>query len=166
MVDPTSGTALPHVDIAPDPSATAQAQLDVLVANPKFAESFFAGDVAARQQFADLTSIIAGADDVKAAMEGAATPPALFEITTGKELPARARADAVESLRGSGISDGAIEQALKGTPVSRHEMEMARRYQGARHADKEFVDKLLSGDIAARREQMLLSIILSSEIAE
>jgi hypothetical protein len=156
----------PQPTPAPTTAAEAGTRLSVLAADPKWSERFFSGDIAARDEFSALTGIIAGADEAAAAMEGSTAASPIFETTSGHELPAHARAGAVAALRESGVRDEVIKQTLENTKVSVQEVAQAKQYQTMRHADKEWVSKLLAGDIAARREQMLLSIILSSEIAE
>jgi hypothetical protein len=95
-----------------------------------------------------------------------ATPvaPPLIETVANGELPARALATTVEQMRASGLNDETIRQAVAGEPVTKQEVEMAKRYQQMKHGDAEWVRKLLAGDFVARREQLLLSIILTNPV--
>jgi hypothetical protein len=144
-----------------DPVATANAQLTGLVNNKEWAAKFMAGDVEARKQFDGLTRTVAGAgDDTNAAIAGKATPPMIDALVEG-ELPFHARSAVIEDLRASGLSDAAIAEALTGTVATPAEIEQAKLYQRMRHSDPEWVKNLLAGDWQARKEQLLLSVILS-----
>jgi hypothetical protein len=167
----TSGAASPvqpadPSPVPPSPVAAARAALDGFVNNKEWAAKYFAGDVQARQQFADLTTAIANAgDDVDAAIAGTATPPGM-EVLTDGELPFRARMAVVEQMRTAGLNDATIAEAMKGEAVTKQEVEMARQRQAMRHSDKDWVAKLLAGDWQARKEQLLLSIILTNPVKE
>jgi len=156
MTDPTTQ---PPVS-APANPVEASAQLTARTSDPAWAEKFFAGDVAARREFADLTAAVAKRDPIAEAIAGTAPTPGI-ETTINGELGSRIMADVVQTFRGAGLSDGAIRQALEGQKVTKQELEAAKRFQEMRHGDAEWVKKLLSGDYAAKRESLLLSIIFS-----
>jgi hypothetical protein len=162
MVEPISGTSPPAVE--PNAAATASAELSALMAKEGWSERFFAGHVEERRAFADLTAVIAAGDDVKAAMEGSTAEHPIVETVWDGGSPRRVLADAAETMRGSGCSDLVIEQALRGDPVTAQEREAVRRYEAMRHSDKEWVKRLLAGDADARREQLLMSVVMASEV--
>jgi hypothetical protein len=167
MTIPTSGPTAPVQPADPTPvPPSANAQLDSLVHDPAWAKRFFDGDPAARTQFNDLTGKVAAVrDDVDAAIAGTAIAPSpLVETVVDGELPFHARSAVIEGMRATGLNDATIAEALKGEPVTRVEVEAAKRYQAMRHADPEWVSKLLKGDWQARKEQLLLSIILTNPV--
>jgi hypothetical protein len=162
----TPGAPSAPPSVTPNVAATARAKLDGLTSNAEWAGKYLAGDVAARHEFADLTAAIAAGDDVSAAINGTATAPPAMETVFDGQLPSRATADVVNLLRENGLSDGAIGEAFNGAKISREVAEQARQLQRMRHGDRDWVAQLLSGDHAARREQLLLSIVLSGEISD
>jgi hypothetical protein len=71
--------------------------------------------------------------------------------STAREIPA---------LREAGISDGAIKEMLEGRVPSPEEIDAVGRFRNLRHSDKGWVDRYLKGDAEARRESMLMSMVL------
>jgi hypothetical protein len=160
-----STAASPPPPIAPETSAGARARLDMLAKDSGFATAVFSGDMAANQEFKNLTTLAAGADDVADAVAGTSSDQP-FEVTVDGQLPRRAIADFVASMRESGVSDAAIAQALRGDKVPRREFDAVRMLQRARHGDADWCKRLLSGDYTAGREHKLMSIVLSAEIED
>ena len=150
--------------VPPNPVAAANAELTGLVNNKEWAAKFFAGDVEARATFDGLTRAIAAADDLAAALAGTAVAPPLIETIANGELPARALASTVEQMRSFGLNDATIREAVAGEPVTKQEVEMAKRYQQMKHSDADWVARLLKGDFQAKKEQLLLSIILTNPV--
>ena len=123
------------------------------------------GDADARRQFAELTAAVAAGDDVADAIAGKEAPAQILETTVGGELPRRHLADLVADMRRDRILDGAIAEAIEGSPVTRAVAEAARQFQRMKHTDPDWCDRLLRGEYSAVREHKLMCIILSSPIA-
>jgi hypothetical protein len=156
----------------PAPSATptdsigAKARLDALSADPEWSKKFFAGDQAARAEFARLTGQVAAGNPTADALAGA-KPSETFELetTVGGQLNTRNRADAVAGLRELGLGDAVVAQAIDGAAVSEHEVAMATQAKAMRLSDKTWTDRYLAGGLAEKREMGLLNVILSSGVA-
>ncbi|MGH7489406.1 MAG: hypothetical protein ACREMY_27970 [bacterium] len=156
----------PPPPIAPATAADARARLDVLAKNKGWADRLFANDIEARREFAELSTLAAGADDVADTLAGTIPEQPIFETTVNGALPSRTVAEVVASMREAGLADASIEQALRGGKVTSAEVAAAKAFQNMRHGDAAWVNKFLAGDYSARREHMLLSVILSSEIKD
>lgn len=156
----------PPPPIAPSTAADARRRLDALTTDAAWGKRFLAGNMAARSEFADLSARVASGDHIVDALAGTAPPQQEFETTVDGALPRRVVAEVVADMRENGISDGAIEQALRGTKVTRVEFEATRQLQRIKHSDPIWTKNLLSGGVQEKREHMLMSIILSADIAE
>jgi hypothetical protein len=75
-------------------------------------------------------------------------------------------AETVTDLRSAGLDDGSIAMALNGGSVSLAEYRAAEALQATLKADPAWRARFLAGDYQAKRDQLLLSVILSSDIAE
>jgi hypothetical protein len=169
MTIPTSGpgAAVQPADpspVAPSPAAAANAELSGLVNNKEWAAKYFAGDSAARAKFTELTTAVANSDTLPDAIAGTAVAPPLIETVVDGDLPFFARSSAIQQMRETGLSDQAILEAITGKPNTRAIVEEAKAYQRARHGDPEWVARLLKGDFQAKKEQLLLSIILTNPV--
>jgi hypothetical protein len=157
----------PVVADKPSTPNEARARLNALSSDKEWGAKFVSGDADAHQEFKGLTELSARADAetdrIDAVLDGKAAVP-MFETTTDGELPTRHLVSAVDGLRELGISDGAVRQALEGDKVTRAEHEMAKHHREAMHSNPDWVKKFLAGEHGARRESLLLSIILSSDV--
>jgi hypothetical protein len=158
------GTAPPP--IVPQNARDAKAQLDLLGRDPNWSRAFFSGNAAVRAQFDRLTALVANSDPVADTLAGVEQPQQIVETLTGGQLPARDVKAYVADMRVAGHSDGAIAQAMTGTPVTAAEVAATRSLQAARHSDPEWRARLLRGDYLTKLEHERLSIVLSSPIAE
>lgn len=147
----------------PTNAVEASARLQALASDKDFAQRLLNGDPAVRKEFDQLNAAVAAGDLTDLVMAGVVPAGA---INYGDHASLRDQADAVPMLRAAGISDGAIRQLLEDRPVSRAEYDAVKQFQTARHRDPDWQKRLLAGDHAAGREQLLMSIVLSSEIAE
>jgi hypothetical protein len=145
-------------------AADARARLDVLTKDQAWGKSFLDGNAEARRLFAELSAQVAAGDDVQQALDGTAPPQQVLETNINGSLSRRVVAEVVADMRANGLSDGVIWEAISGKPVSRAEFEAVKQYQRAKHGDPEWVARFLKGGYAERREHMLMSIVLSSEI--
>jgi hypothetical protein len=157
----------PPPSVVPQDSQEARQQLDLLSRNASWADSLFKGNVETRKQFDELVAKAAGGDSVSDAVVGIVEPVApLFETTANGELPRRHVEGAIAGLRDAGLNDASIEQAVNLPPISRAEFMEAQALQARLHGTAEWRGKLLSGDYEATRQHNLLSVLLSSPIAE
>jgi hypothetical protein len=157
----------PPPSVVPQDAQDARQQLDLLSRNASWAESLFKGNVETRKQFDELVAKAAGGDSVGDAVVGIVEPALpLFETTANGELPRRHVEGTIASLRDSGLNDASIEQAVNLPPISRAEFMEAQAFQVRCHGNAEWRGKLLSGDYEATRQHNLLSVLLSSPIAE
>jgi hypothetical protein len=157
MTDETTTTpALPAnpPTVTPNAAAAASARLTGLTSDPKWSERFFAGDVEARREFAELTAAVAAGDDVSAAINGTSTAPPSIETVMNDDLPSRARTQVIDTMRDTGLSDGAIAEAFQGAKVSRQEFQAAKQYQAMRHGDQK-----LGGAAEAERQAVHAKVI-------
>jgi hypothetical protein len=156
----------PAPALVPQDAQDARAQLNLLSADPNWSRALFAGDRAVRDQFEKLTKMVSDADVVGDAIAGIEEPQQIFETTTGGQLPSRAVKAVIDDMRLAGISDGSIEEALRGTPVTAREYAAVTALQAAKHGDPVWVKNFLAGNYAEKREATLMAIVLSSPIAE
>ena len=168
-----AGAALAAMDAGANPSPPAvqdaqdaRARLDLLSRDATWANRLFNGDVAARKEFDDLVAASAAGDNVDDAIAGIEEPAPIFETTTGGQLPRRVVNEVIASMRDAGVSDGAIGQALRGDSFSREEVAAVTALRAKLHGDADWVKRLLSGDYAAKREHLLMSIVLSSPVSD
>ena len=157
----------PPAPLVPQDAQDARAQLDLLSRNASWAESLFKGDVATRKQFDELVAKAASGDNVGDAVAGIVEPAVpLFETTANGELPRRHVEGTIAALRDAGLNDESISQAVNLPPISRAEFMAAQAFKARCHGTAEWRNKLLSGDYEATRQHNLLSVLLSSPIAE
>jgi predicted RNase H-like nuclease len=147
-------------------SQDARAQLNLLSSDSSWATALMSGNAAVRDQFDRLVAIVDAGDVVADTLANIQEEPPLIETTTGGQLPSRVVREVIAGMRDAGVSDGAIAQAMRGDPVTAAEFAAAKAFQAMRHSDPEWVSSLLRGDWSSNREHQLMSIILSSDIAE
>jgi hypothetical protein len=154
-------------DPAPKPEdrakgAEARAKLEALKADPEFGKRFLAGDAATRQAFDYLTAAIAaGGNEADLALAGVLPSN---HVDGGDGAPLRDMIAAVPELREAGIPDDVIRQVLEDRPVSSAERVMTEQLLRERTGNAEWRQKLMSGDYAIKRENLLMSVILASRI--
>jgi hypothetical protein len=159
----------PPAPIAPEDAQGARQRLGELSKDATWTKQLFAGDLAATKTFHELVALsesgnVVG-DQLAGIVEDPATQP-IFSTTVDGEWPCRVVAEVVQDFRASGLDDRAIEQAVHGGSVSLAEFQAAQSLQSALHSDPAWRARFLSGDYAAKRDQLLLSVILSCSIAE
>ena len=147
--------------LEPKTPGDAQRRLDLLTKDREWGARYLSGDLTARTEFRALQDQIAGRDLVSETLAG--TLPAGNESDfSSEDRPSRyVLNETVRMYRDSGISDGAISQALKGTPETPEAIAAVRVFYNQKTSDPEWRAKLLSGDATAKREWMLMSIVLS-----
>jgi hypothetical protein len=122
--------------IVPQDAQDARAQLNLLSADPGWASALFSGDVAVRAQFDKLNKMVADADTIGDAISGIDEPQPIIETLTSGQIPARNVKQVIDDMRLAGISDGSIEEALRGTPVTAREYAAVTALQAAKHVPK------------------------------
>lgn len=153
--------------LAPKTAAEAAKRLETLGADTAWRDRLFGGDAAARQEFNELTTMKAGADNVADAIAGTARPQQeVFETTINGSLSSRVIAEAVASMRDAGVSDGAIDEALRQKKYTAAEVAATKVFRARRHSDAEWCKRLLAGGVTERREHVLMSIILSAGVED
>jgi hypothetical protein len=140
--------------------------LTKLTADASWAKALVNGDPQTYKQFSDLNKLVAAGDTTGDAIVGIVEETPIFEFTTAGQLPRRDVATAVADFRADGLDIGSIAQAMNGGSVSLAEHRAATALLSARKSDPAWVKALMSGDYAAKREWSLLTIVLSSTIAE
>jgi hypothetical protein len=156
----------PPAPIAPEDAQGAKQRLMELAKDPTWAKALVNGDPAANKQFADLNKLIATGDEVSDAIAGIVEPATDSGFqTTVAGMSRHNLAETVTDLRSAGLDDGSIAMALgSGQPVSLAEYRAAEALQATLKADPAWRARFLAGDYAAKRDQLLLSVILSSDI--
>lgn len=130
--------------------ASAHSRLGELTATHEWRDRLLAGDVAAKTEFQNLTTKIAGNDPadtgvIDAAMAGA-VPGRDLPTTEGRQM-----ASIADWMRGLGISDPVIREHLEGKGVSPVEMKLVEAWKQRQMSDKGFVAKFLANDAEAKR---------------
>jgi hypothetical protein len=163
-----NSTPAPVVDAGPKPedrtkAAEARVKLEALKADPEWGRKYLAGDVATRKTFDELTEAIAagGGGDADLALIGHHPDG---HIDSGNGATLRDMIAAVPELREAGVPDDVIKQVLEDRPVSRAERAMTEQLLRERMGDAEWRQKLMSGDYAVKRENLLMSVILASHV--
>lgn len=147
----------------PATAAEATARLAELGSDPAWRDSFLAGSAEKGREFRELTALVSSGkpdEKIEAAMIGLTPPGGMsdYDLTQMTET--------VAHLRGSGIEDAVIKSALKGDPISREEFRLAEAWRDAHMRDTGWARKLFDGDVEAKRQLGLVSIILSSPIKD
>jgi hypothetical protein len=86
--------------------------------------------------------------------------PAPNEVKVAGATTSREMAIAIAQLREEGITDGQLHQLLTDHPATPEEIAAVARLQAQLHGTREWVAKLLAGDAEAKREQLLMSMVL------
>jgi hypothetical protein len=157
-LSPTEAAArLEMMKMAP-PATGLAARLE----NDEWRQALLAGNGPHVKEFNDLLQKKAEADDrLDKIVAGTAEVP-FMETVTGGQITTRNAIQAAEDLRGFGLNDESIKQAIAGTPVSRAEYDAVKILRGDLMADKEWSAKLLAGDPAATREFTLMNTIVAN----
>jgi hypothetical protein len=86
--------------------------------------------------------------------------PAPNETKVEGATTLREMASIITELRDHGITDGQIHELMTDKVFQPQEIEAVRRLQIELHNTPAWVQKLLAGDHEAKREQMLMSMVL------
>jgi hypothetical protein len=143
---------------APTNAVEARTQLDARLADKEWGERLTGGDVNANREFCDLTAMAARDDSstVAAAMSG--------NIGDMPDSSVKLMANTADMLREIGVSEGVIEQTLRGDAVSAQEFKLVEAHKARLMKDPVFLKNYLGGDPEARQQMVLCNIVLTSEI--
>jgi hypothetical protein len=166
MTDTPQAPAAPVVPIAPAPAAPpatpaeAATRLTALKADPKWTSALLAGGPAQTREFHSLHELVAKGDSIDQAMSGV-LPAGIIRDGAQVEMTGTA-----EMLRELGIRDDIIREALQGPTETKAWYDETARWKKDAMSKPEWVKRLMSGDVEARRHLMLANIILTGGIKE
>jgi hypothetical protein len=140
------------------PSTPSEARARLATLGYDFLSKLEAGDVKTREEFDALTTMATDDKDPVQALLAGVPPP--NEIKVGGATTLREMASIIPELRDQGITDGQIAQLLSDKVFMPEEIAAVTRLQTELHGTAAWVQKLLAGDAEARREQMLMSMVL------
>jgi hypothetical protein len=151
-------TALPA---PPTNAIEAHDRLGVLSADARWADNLMKGDTATVREFHELSAMAANGDKIQTAMAGVVPAYVLGGIPDSEQVMLTETAN---HLRDLGLSDGAVEQALRREPLPKNEIDLATAWKMRAMRSEDFVKKFLSGDPEARKQMSLANIVESSQI--
>jgi hypothetical protein len=149
-------TPPPVAQPAPSTPAEAATRLDQLKADPKWTEAFLSGGPAQLAQFRELHEMVAKDGDIDHAMAGIL-----------KEMPSsdlREMVGTAAMLKSIGFTPLSIRETLEGRPASQADVDLATKWKADHFSNADWVKRLMSGDIEAKRHLLVANIILSSPL--
>jgi hypothetical protein len=154
----TDQPLIPEPPVLPSTPAEAATRLDQLKADPKWTASFLSGSPTQVQEFRDLHEIVAKGGDVDAVMAGAV--PAMPSSDLREMIGTAAL------LKDVGFTPLSIKETLEGRPASQAEVDMATKWKADHMSNPDWVKRLMSGDVEARRHLLVANVILSSPVKQ
>jgi hypothetical protein len=158
--------ARPLPPLVPSTASEAQARLQTLTGNAEWGKRLLAGHTEERREFERLTGLAAGADNIADAIAGTTPQPFAIETVGPGELNSRDQAAAVAMFRDAGLSDGVVNEAMRGGTVTRKELAAAKALQSSLHGDEAWRQRFLKGGWNETRTQWLLNTVFTSAIRE
>lgn len=160
------------MDAEPSPPApsSAQGRLDAFTNDPTIGAKLLAGDVDANRRFKELTEAVAnsdGNDRLVEIIKGANPTTPDFEFTMNGSLPTRDMVLATSWLRGAGLSDGAILEAMTGVdgrtgkPFGREDVARTKALKAACLGDPAWVARRNANAYQERWQHLLMDIIIN-----
>jgi hypothetical protein len=152
----TEQPVIPDPPALPSTPAEAATRLDQLKADPKWTASFLSGNPTNLQEFRDLHEIAAKGDGIDAAMAGVLP-----------EMPSsdlRTMAGTAGLLKDVGFTPLSIKETLEGRPASQAEIDLATKWKADHLSNPKWVERLMSGDVEAKRHLLVANVILSSPV--
>ncbi|WP_426608648.1 hypothetical protein [Bradyrhizobium sp. McL0616] len=154
----TEQPLVPATPALPATPAEAATRLGELKADPKWTASLLSGGPAQVREFQDLHEIAAKGSDVAAAMAGGSPTMASSDL--------REMIGTAEMLKDVGFTPLSIRETLEGRPASQAEVDMATKWKADHLSDAEWVKRLMSGDVEAKRHLLVANVILSSPVKQ
>lgn len=148
----------------PSTPAEAATCLSELAMDANWSAALLKGNSPQVKEMNNLIALKSSGDKVDRIIAGTAET-SIGELNVGGISTANAMRSAAW-LKEAGISDGAIKEAFEGKPVTREVFNAVKQLQAERHGDAAWVAKLLSGDYAAKRDEILMNIVLISPVKD
>jgi hypothetical protein len=145
-------------------SGAARARLEQLKSDRDWTSKFLRGDIEARREFAELSAAVAAGSRTADAI-AAPLPTQELETVGRGQLTSHQLNLEIAHLRGLGLNDDLIRQALDGQPVSAAERTMAVQMKKMLMEDGTWRAAFMKNNFVQRRQMLLLNLILSSEVA-
>jgi hypothetical protein len=155
---PIAAPATPAPPAPPANAAEAATRLDQLKQDPKWTEALMRGGPAQTQEFHSLHEVISKGDNIDVAMSGV-LPPGIIQDGAAVEMRGTA-----ELLQTMGFTPLMIRETLSGKEATQAEVDMATKWKADHFSNAEWVKRLMSGDVEARRHLLTANIILNSPI--
>lgn len=152
-----AAAAPPAAPATPLTPSEAASKLVALRDDPAWGERVIKNDPSAVAEMHTLAKLVSEGNDLDALVIAAQDAP---DTSANGELSLRKVGGEIPALRAAGISDGAILELLGNRIPTPAEIDAVSRFQKMRHGDQAWVTKYLAGDFDARREGMLMSMVL------
>jgi hypothetical protein len=157
---------MPEEPNLPAPPATpveASNRLGALTSNKEWGAKLLAGDAATVKEFHALSKMSAARDTVDIAMSNGAIE---HHLAAGgiPDSDMRVMSETAEMLRGRGIGDDVIKQALSEQEITQHEHDLVAAWKAQHMKDTAWIKSFLAGDVDAVRQMTLANITLGSPI--
>jgi hypothetical protein len=150
---PATPPVAPATPLTPSEAAS---RLSMLRNDNAWGDLILKSDPTALAELRGLSRIISTGNDLDAMIAAAHDQS---DINVDGQLSAKKVAGEIGSLR-EHLSDDVIRELLSGRESTPQELAAVRKFQAMRHSQKEWVDRFLSGEHEAVREQKLCSIVL------
>jgi hypothetical protein len=151
---PAAAPAAPEIPGTPTEAATRLAERR---ADRSWGEKLISQDASTVAEFHALAKKASEGNDLDLMILAA---PDMPDLNIDGTLSPKKIAGEIGSLRESGLSDDVIKELLTGRTSTVAEVDAVKRFKAMRHSSKEWVDRYLAGDHDARRESMLMSMVL------
>lgn len=167
LADPSTRAELFKAPVRSMHPATAAAKLDELLKNSDWQQRYLRGDGPQVREYSELSTkkAEADADRLDKIVAGVAETPFMETVGRGQISTLDAMRTA-EQLRGFGLNDDSIKQAISGKPVSKQEFDAVHTLRGDRMADRDWGAKVLANNPAAVREFTLMNLIVANGFRE
>jgi hypothetical protein len=148
----------PAADPAPPPSTPAEAatRLNQLRADSTWTSALLRGLPAQTREWHSLHELVDQGSDTDVALSGALPEMPSLEL--------REMAGVADMLKSIGFTPLSIRETLEGRPASQAEVDMATKWKADHFSNAEWVKRLFSGDVEARRHLLTANVILSSPL--
>jgi len=148
----------PATPAPPSTPAEASARLDALRSDSKWTASLLSGGPAETKEFHTLHELASKGDSVDMAIGGVLQPGVIQNSEHMQNI------GAAEMLRELGIRDDVIRETLQGKSETKPWYDETVRWKADHMSNPDWVKRLMSGDVEARRQLMLANIIITGGI--
>jgi hypothetical protein len=154
---PSAAPAAPAPPAAPMSPSEAASRLSMLRNDSAWGAKILQSDPSALAEMHTLARLVSEGNDLDAMIVAAQDTP---DTSANGELSLRKIGAEIPALRAAGLSDPVIRELLSDRIPTPAEIDAVSRFQKMRHGDQAWVTKYLAGDFDARREGMLMSMVL------